>query len=129
MKLTSISKVLVLFVVTALFVSCGTSKKTTKAKGTDFSGNYEWVVEGVPSGDQGGTMSLKKSETGYTGSLDVEGMGVPIDGIKVEGNKMTGYIAVDEMDLSFTIVFEGDGFKGDIYAMGEGFPFNGTKLK
>ncbi len=129
-KTSSISKVLIILLVTAFMVSCGTSKKTTKAGIADFAGNYEWLVEGTPDGDQNGNMILKKTESGYTGELEVMGNSIPIDGVKFEGNKMTGSIDIEgQMVLDISIVFEGDSFKGDISAMGETFPFTGKKVK
>ncbi len=127
-KTSTFSKVLVLFMVATLIASCGSSKKTTKAKGADFAGNYEWVVSGTPDGDQGGTMTIKKTESGYSGELEMMGMAVPLENIVVEGNKMTAVFAIPDMDISFSVVFAEGGFKGDVYAQGQGFPITGKKL-
>ena len=128
-KTSSFSKVLILMLVTAFMVSCGTSKKTTKAGKADFAGNYEWSIEGIPDGDQSGTMTIKKTETGYAGELEAMGMAIPLEELKVEGNKMTGLFYVQDMDISFSMTFEGEGFNGNIDVMGQGFPFNVKKIK
>ena len=143
-KRSAIIRVLVLMLAIALFASCSSMKKTTapKAAGgevvsvvasetpvSDYSGHYQWFVTGTPNGDQEGSMFLKNTETGYIGELAVMGTSVPIDKIIVKGSTMIGYIAIQDMELSFSIKFEGDGFKGNIYAMEEGFPFSGNKTK
>jgi len=141
-KVSTICKVLVLMLVTAVFVSCGTAKKTTKAEGDvsepvtlstdkeqtkDFSGNYSWLVTGMPDGDMTGSMSLKKNETGYTGEIEANGMAVNLVEITVEGNNMAGYVPVQDTEIGFAIVFEGDSFKGLLFAGEEELPFSGKK--
>ena len=129
-KTSSISKVLILMLVTTFMISCGTSKKTTKAGGTDFAGNYEWYITGTPDANRYGKMILKKTEMGYTGEFEVGEESFTIDGIKVVGNKMTGsmdtYLGQFHMDFVF---FERDNFKGEISLMGEAYPFTGKKVK
>ncbi|MFC2121665.1 hypothetical protein ACFLTI_08735 [Bacteroidota bacterium] len=128
-KTLSFNKVLILLIVTAITVSCGIFKKTSK---TNFAGNYEWVIEGMPQGDQNGTVTFIITENGYKGEISVDGMEIAIEKIKLEGNKLTGsiYPPGEDVDVSLSIVFEGNIFKGNISVMDEmSFPFNGKKIK
>jgi hypothetical protein len=131
-KTSSISKVLILMLVTTFMISCGTPKNTIKAGGTDFAGNYEWYLTGTPDGDNNGIMILKKTEKGYTGEYkyDEGEESLAIEGIKVEGNKMTGSIDTDLGQIHMDIIFyERDHFKGEVSLMDESYPFTGNRVK
>ncbi|MFC2120136.1 hypothetical protein ACFLTI_00915 [Bacteroidota bacterium] len=127
-KKTSLSKVSIILVVIVFMLSCSTSKKTTKAKITDFSGNYEWVVE-QPQNNVSGTMNLKKTESGYTGKMDTRGNILIMEDIKVENNRMTWVAVIPEMDLSYSIVFEGGNFEGTMYVADITLKITGRKIK
>jgi|GEM_PF-3319878 len=131
-KTSTISKVLIMMLVTTFIISCGTPKKTTKAGVTDFAGNYEWQLTGTPDGDNNGMLILKKTEKGYTGEYhyDEEEDSLVIDEIKVKGNKMTGLINTDLGQIHMDIVFfERDKFKGEVSLMDEAYPFTGNRVK
>jgi len=142
--ISTMRTILVMTLTVALTASCGTAKKTTAVKGeavkavseapavqeaADYSGNYEWVVKGTPNGDQAGSMTLKKTASGYSGQMGAMGVNVPIENIVINDNKMSGYLAIQDMELGFTITFAGEAFSGSIFTAEYDFPFTGKKVK
>lgn len=67
----------------------------------------------------GGSLVIRETETGYSGSIDTDMGGAAITDIAVEGNELT--FSVPEAGLVFTVVFQGDEFTGGFDgAMGAG---------
>jgi hypothetical protein len=66
-----------------------------------------------------GSMVIRETETGYSGSIDTDMGGAGMVDIVVSGDELTFFIL--EIEGTFTVVFEGDEFSGGFEsAMGAG---------
>jgi len=90
----------------------------------DPTGTYALSIQG--DGMQvGGSMTIRESPSGYTGSIDTDMGGAALADITVSGDEMT--FSVPEAGVSFHVVFDGDTFTGGFDgAMGVG-TIRGTK--
>jgi hypothetical protein len=69
-----------------------------------------------------GTLIIAGAAGAYTGSIDTPLGGAALSGVTLAGEEMT--FSVDEVGITFTVVFDGDSFSGDFGgSMGAGTVF------
>ncbi len=124
-KAIQISMMIVLFVAT----SCGSSKKVAEVKKVDpLIGTWAIVIKGTPQGDVPVKMILKKDENKqYQATLSSVFGDLPVAGLKIEANKMSGNFLVEGLDFSLGGTFKETVFEGSVFGMGESYVANGKK--
>lgn len=114
---------LVAIAYSCLMFSCAGSKKT---KVDPFVGDWEYVAE-TPNGDIDVTMSLQKTEDGYTGSLNTDMGSLDLYDLKIEDGKLDAKFDFQGYEILMQGAFEGEKFTGSSSVDGNEMPIDATK--
>jgi hypothetical protein len=121
-----------LFVVLLFIIatSCAGSKGSSKEVFTP-EGSWSTLIQNTPLGDMGGTMNIRPNGDAWAGELTASGYGTfTLRNVKIADRKMTATFSFEGFDLDVEGNFvDDDTLSGTVYAMGDGFPFKGTRIK
>ncbi|MEM8888437.1 MAG: hypothetical protein AAGD28_10690 [Bacteroidota bacterium] len=127
MKNYHLNLILILIFAVA-FSSCkGTKATASKAKKYTPAGTWEYLITGIPDGDQSGTMVLMESADGMTGKLVTDQGEVDLEDIVFEDNVLTTTFSVQGYDVEMKGTFEGETYKGNVSVAGYEFPVTATR--
>ena len=115
--------ILVAIAYSCLLFSCAGSKKT---KVDPFVGDWEYVVE-TPDSNIDVTMSLQKTEDGYTGSLSTDMGSLDLYDLKIEDGKLAAKFDFQGYEIPMQGTFEGEKFTGSSSVDGYEMPIDATK--
>ena len=110
------------------FSSCkGTKSATAKAKKYTPAGTWEYLITGIPDGDQSGTMTIMESSDGMSGKISSDAGETDLEDLVIEDNVLTATFSVQGYDIEMKGTFEGDTYKGNISVAGYEFPVTATR--
>ncbi|MDW3646675.1 MAG: hypothetical protein R8P61_06425 [Bacteroidia bacterium] len=110
------------------FSSCKSTKATaSKAKKYTPAGTWEYMITGIPDGDQSGTMTIMETTDGMSGSIASDAGETDLEDLVIEDNVLTATFSVQGYDIEMKGTFEGDTYKGNISVAGYEFPVTATR--
>ena len=110
------------------FSSCkGTKATASKAKKYTPAGTWEYLITGIPDGDQSGTMTIMEGSDGMSGKISSDAGETDLEDLVIEDNILTATFSVQGYDIEMKGTFEGDTYKGNISVAGYEFPVTATR--
>ncbi|MEM6801288.1 MAG: hypothetical protein AAF696_07775 [Bacteroidota bacterium] len=111
------------------FASCKGTKAATASKAKKYTpaGTWEYLITGIPDGDQSGTMTIMEGSEGMSGKISSDAGDTDLEDLVIENNILTASFSVQGFDIEMKGTFEGDNFKGNIAAAGYEFPVTATR--
>lgn len=112
-----------------MIVGCAGTKSATSAKEFNPSGSWATTISGTPLGDMNGKMQLASAGDAWSGDLEATGYGTfKLNNIKIAERKMTAMFNFQGYDVEVEGDFvDDDNLKGNVYTMGDSFPFTAKR--
>jgi len=104
-----------------------TACKGTKKMAYTPAGTWEYLIAGLPDGDQEGMMTLTQSGDKMIGKIESDMGAIDLEDVAIEGNALTSSFSVQGYEVSMKGNFEGETFKGNIEVGGYEFPITATR--
>ena len=111
------------------FSSCKGTKgaAASKAKKYTPAGTWEYLITGIPDGDQSGTMTIMEGSEGMTGKISSDAGETDLEDLVIADNVLSCTFSVQGYDIEMKGTFEGDSYKGNIAVAGYEFPVTATR--
>jgi hypothetical protein len=125
----SIKSLIFIAFLMAMFVGCAGTKSTTSAVQFSPAGSWTTTIAGTPLGNLNGNMQLNSAGEAWNGDLEATGYGTfKLNNIKIAERKMTATFNFQGFDVEVEGDFvDDDNLKGNVYAMGDSFPFTAKR--
>jgi hypothetical protein len=113
-----------------LMQACAAGNVGSK-KGFSPEGSWSTVIENTPLGTMNGTMNIRPEGDNWVGELTASGYGTfTLRNVRIEERKLKANFNFEGVDLEVDGEFtDDDTLSGMLYAMGDGFPFKGSRVK
>lgn len=112
-----------------IIVGCSGTKSASSAVEFSPAGSWTTTIAGTPLGNLNGNMQLASEGDAWSGDLEATGYGTfKLNNIKIADRKMTAMFNFQGYDVEVEGDFvDDDNLKGNVYAMGDSFPFTAKR--
>ncbi len=102
------SLVIILFLSGLIAGGCASTKKAVPS----FVGSWDYTAYDTPEGDMNGVFIINQVKGRYKGKIRMRGIGIEMQDLKIEDNKISCFIMVQGYKVDFNGEFDGNNFSG-----------------
>jgi hypothetical protein len=93
-----------------------------------YTGDWEFTIEDMPSGDAEGILNIGKQGYQYRASVSGDIGDMDLDDVTIQGERLKGHFQYKGFRVNVKGNFEGDSFEGKVGVTLISYPFKAKKL-